>query len=119
MQTETERMLMFSDQEVLRNHSMSVMCTYRRSYGSPDLQTFLCVHICHIQIVIIAVNSDVLSLVDFYRENGLVETNASDNSKTYPLTAQGMQPAALLEKLYQQFVVAAFSAEGPKAERYI
>lgn len=62
-------------------------------------------------------NSDVLALVDFYNENGLTE-EGPDGKPVYPVTAEGLGPAPLYEKLYQQFVVAAFTVEGDKAKRF-
>jgi hypothetical protein len=67
-----------------------------------------------------AVTSDVLALVDFYRENDLIETvTGPDGTPTsrYPVNAVEMQPIAVLEKLYQQFVVSSFGAETRRAER--
>jgi hypothetical protein len=79
--------------------------------------TYWCYFILYYTLHHCTVNSDVLALVDFYTENGLIE-HTDDGKPVYPVTADGLGPAPLFEKLYQQFVVAAFTVEGPQAERF-
>ena len=63
--------------------------------------------------------SDIMELVDFYRENEVAEVD-EDGETVYPVTALGTNAIdqELAELLYRQFVVGAFQAQGEKAARY-
>ncbi|CAM9385256.1 unnamed protein product, partial [Phaeothamnion confervicola] len=69
-----------------------------------------------------AVTSDILNLIDFYEENGVLIDKGvdSEGNKVYefPVTADGVTNAQVTEKIYQNFVVSAFSVEGETARRY-
>jgi hypothetical protein len=66
--------------------------------------------------------SDIMELVDFYRENDVAQPAEDDEEGTlvYPVTALGTGAVdqELAELLYRQFVVGAFQAQGEKASRY-
>ena len=63
--------------------------------------------------------SDIMELVDFYRENDVTETN-DDGETIYPVTALGTSAIdqELAELLYRQFVVGALQTQGEKGARY-
>ena len=63
--------------------------------------------------------SDIMELVDFYRENEVTEVN-DDGETIYPVTALGTGAIdqELAELLYRQFVVGSLQAQGEKAARY-
>jgi hypothetical protein len=95
--------------------TIPLQCTYHSTPACTHSPLSLCSH--YAIHTITTVNSDVLALVDFYTENGLIEQQ-DDGTPLYPVTADGLGPAPLFEKLYQQFVVAAFTVEGPQAARF-
>jgi len=64
-----------------------------------------------------SVISEIMTLVDFYNENGIAERNGDD--VTFPITAEGMGSERLFEKIYQQFVVTGFTTEGSQGQRYV
>lgn len=74
---------------------------------------------------------DIMNLVDFYAENDIAEeeeigTQEVDGEQvpvletSYPITAlgSGALDQEMAEYLYRQFVVGAFSTQGPQAARY-
>jgi predicted transcriptional regulator len=74
---------------------------------------------------------DIMNLVDFYSENDIAEeeeigTKEVDGEEvpvletSYPITAlgSGSLDQEMAEYLYRQFVVGAFSTQGPQATRY-
>lgn len=70
------------------------------------------------------VMGEIINLVDFYTENGIVETRhgneTSTSGKFYPVTALGenaVQPE-MAEAMYRQFIVGGFTTQGKQAERY-
>lgn len=90
--------------------------------------------------------SDIMGLIDFYTENGIVQKEVVGTKKvekkvpsdeeggeektiteeepvyesTYPITAMGMQciDEQVAELCYRQFVVSSFTDQGPNAARY-
>jgi hypothetical protein len=63
--------------------------------------------------------SDIMELVDFYRENEVAEVD-EDGETTYPVNALRTEAIdnELAELLYRQFVVGALQSQGDKAARY-
>ncbi|CAM9895007.1 unnamed protein product, partial [Sphacelaria rigidula] len=65
-----------------------------------------------------AVTSALLSLIDFYVDNKVIETDDEGN-ETFPVNAAQIGiDTQVLTALYQNFVVAAFGVQGPKLKRY-
>eukprot|EP00752_Nemacystus_decipiens_P017831 g15987.t1 len=65
-----------------------------------------------------AVTSDVLALIDFYVDNGIIE-KGEDGEDVYPVTAKQIGHGdEMLAALYQNFVVNGFSVEGDQLKRY-
>ena len=74
---------------------------------------------------------DIMNLVDFYKENDIAEEAQVGEQEvdgemvpvietSYPITAlgSGALEQEMAEYLYRQFIVGAFSAQGPQASRY-
>eukprot|EP00980_Cylindrotheca_fusiformis_P001430 scaffold345_cov134-Cylindrotheca_fusiformis.AAC.41 len=79
----------------------------------------------------VQIMSDIMNLVDFYRENEIAEekeigTEEVDGKEvpvietSYPITALGAEAIdqEMAETLYRQFVVGAFTNQGEQASRY-
>ncbi|CBJ30096.1 IAP100 protein [Ectocarpus siliculosus] len=67
-----------------------------------------------------AVTSDVLALIDFYVDNGIIEEGEDGAEDVYPVTAKqiGGNSDEMVAALYQNFVVNGFSVEGEQLKRY-
>ncbi|CAN0328188.1 unnamed protein product, partial [Ectocarpus fasciculatus] len=66
-----------------------------------------------------AVTSDVLALIDFYVDNGIIEEGENGAEDVYPVTAKQIgNTDEMLAALYQNFVVNGFSVEGEQLKRY-
>ena len=65
--------------------------------------------------------SDIMEVVDFYRENEVAYPDENNNDKLiYPITALGTDSLdqELAELLYRQFIVGGFTTQGEKGTRY-
>ncbi|CAM9178612.1 unnamed protein product [Pylaiella littoralis] len=67
-----------------------------------------------------AVTSDVLALIDFYVDNGIIEKADEEGGEDiYPVTAKQIGSTdEMLAALYQNFVVSGFGVEGEQLKRY-